>query len=86
LLRDTTLGKGSFLALRRVPFRQNISIFGETALAVAVREGQESLVKLFISKGAKIDTRTTLEKLTPLESAHQRGYGKIARLLWKAKK
>jgi Ankyrin repeats (3 copies)/Ankyrin repeat len=61
-------------------------IYGETALAVAVREGQESLVKLFLSKGANIDTRTTLEKLTPLESAHQRGYGKIARLLRKAKK
>jgi hypothetical protein len=60
--------------------------YGETALAVAVRMGQEALVRLFISKGAEIDTRSTLEKLSPLEMAHALGFGKIARLLRKARK
>lgn len=58
-------------------------IYGETALVVAVRTDQESLVKLFISKGAKIDTRSKLKNQSPLDLAHQLGYGKIARLLRK---
>jgi len=61
---------------------QNID--NETALAAAVRKGQEPLVRLFILKGAKTDSRY-IDNLTPLEIAYKYGHGKIARLLRKVK-
>ena len=57
-------------------------VYGETAVAVAVMNNHESIVRLLISKGAKIDTKNKLG-LTPLDIAHKCGYGKIARILRK---